>query len=227
MFPNPKQLIENVSAYGRKMVPIVDPHLKREGGYHIYDGARAAGHLVQDKDGNEFDGWCWPGSSVYLDFTNENARSWWADQFALDKYEGSTLDLFTWNDMNEPSVFNGPEVSMRKDVKAVNGQEHREWHNLYGFYQQMATAEGHIKRSPGKSNDKMVSSCCIPSIFPRPCAPRRKKTGTLRFWGTAYGTITPSNHLSLSIIAIMVYSVLQIACKWNTCHAPIMDALPR
>ncbi len=158
LFPNPKQLIENVSAYGRKMVTIVDPHLKREGGYHIYDGARAAGHLVQDKDGNEFDGWCWPGSSVYLDFTNENARSWWADQFALDKYEGSTLDLFTWNDMNEPSVFNGPEVSMRKDVKAVNGQEHREWHNLYGFYQQMATAEGHIKRSPGKSERPFVLS---------------------------------------------------------------------
>ena len=64
LFPNPKEMIEKVSSYGRKMVTIVDPHLKRESGYHIYDGARAAGHLVQDKDGNEFDGWCWPGSSV-------------------------------------------------------------------------------------------------------------------------------------------------------------------
>ena len=40
---------------------------------------------------------------------------------------------------------------MRKDVKAVDGQEHREWHNLYGFYQQMATAEGQIRRSNGRS----------------------------------------------------------------------------
>lgn len=32
---------------------------------------------------------------------------------------GSTLDLFTWNDMNEPSVFNGPEVSMPKDAKVT------------------------------------------------------------------------------------------------------------
>ena len=93
-----------------------------------------------------------------FDFTNENARSWWADQFAVDKYEGSTLDLYTWNDMNEPSVFNGPEVSMRKDVKAVNGQEHREWHNLYGFYQQMATAEGQIRRSNGRSERPFVLS---------------------------------------------------------------------
>jgi hypothetical protein len=37
--------------------------------------------------------------------------------------EGSTLDLFTWNDMNEPSVFNGPEVSMPKDTKNLDGIE--------------------------------------------------------------------------------------------------------
>ena len=30
--------------------------------------------------------------------------------------QGSTLDLYTWNDMNEPSVFNGPEVTMEKDA---------------------------------------------------------------------------------------------------------------
>lgn len=34
----------------------------------------------------------------------------WAEQFALDKYVGSTKHLYIWNDMNEPSVFNGPEV---------------------------------------------------------------------------------------------------------------------
>lgn len=54
--------------------------------------------------------WCWPGSSSYLDVLSPEVREWWADQFALDKYTGSTLDLYVWNDMNEPSVFNGPEV---------------------------------------------------------------------------------------------------------------------
>jgi len=29
----------------------------------------------------------------------------------LDVYKGSTLDCYTWNDMNEPSVLNGSEVS--------------------------------------------------------------------------------------------------------------------
>ena len=58
----------------------------------------------------DFDGWCWPGQSSYLDFTDSGVRDWWASRFALDEYKGSTLDLYTWNDMNEPSVFNGPEV---------------------------------------------------------------------------------------------------------------------
>lgn len=42
-------------------------------------------------------------------------------------------NLHVWNDMNEPSVFNGPEITMVKDAK--HGQwEHRDVHNLYGFY---------------------------------------------------------------------------------------------
>ena len=55
--------------------------------------------------------WCWPGSSYYFDALSPDARSWWADQFALTKWKGSTTNLYLWNDMNEPSVFSGPEVS--------------------------------------------------------------------------------------------------------------------
>lgn len=47
--------------------------------------------------------------------------------------QGSMDNLYTWNDMNEPSVFNGPEITMVKD--ATHGPwEHRDVHNLYGFY---------------------------------------------------------------------------------------------
>ncbi|OXB72501.1 UNVERIFIED_CONTAM: hypothetical protein H355_002772 [Colinus virginianus] len=90
------------------------------------------------------------GSSYYLDFTNPEVRKWYADQFAFKTYKGSTNILFIWNDMNEPSVFKGAELTMQKDAVHYNNWEHRELHNLYGFYQQMATAEGLIKRSSGK-----------------------------------------------------------------------------
>lgn len=49
--------------------------------------------------------------------------------------QGSTASLFVWNDMNEPSVFDGPEQTMPKDAVHHGGWEHRELHNLYGFYQ--------------------------------------------------------------------------------------------
>lgn len=48
-------------------------------------------------------------------------------------FQGSMDNLHIWNDMNEPSVFNGPEITMVKDAR--HGQwEHRDVHNLYGFY---------------------------------------------------------------------------------------------
>ena len=61
--------------------------------------------------------WCWPGSSAYLDMLDPAVRQWWAQQFALSKYKGSTKHLYVWNDMNEPSVFNGPEVRLLPAIK--------------------------------------------------------------------------------------------------------------
>lgn len=142
VFPDPVSMQNSLAAQGRKMVTIIDPHIKRDDNFAIHSEATAKGLYVKDKFGADFDGFCWPGQSSYLDFTDAGVRRWWAERFALDKYTGSTSNLYTWNDMNEPSVFNGPEVSMQKDCRNLAGVEHREWHNLYGMYMQRATAEG-------------------------------------------------------------------------------------
>ncbi len=115
LFPNPMPMQVKLKSQGRNMVTIIDPHIKRDQNYYIHKEATAKGLYIKDSDGTkDFDGWCWPGSSSYLDFTNAEVRNWWAEQFGYDKYIGSTSSLFTWNDMNEPSVFNGPEVSLRQ-----------------------------------------------------------------------------------------------------------------
>jgi len=151
LFPHPNEMQEKLWSQGRRMVTIVDPHVKRDDGYYIHKEATVKGLYVKDRDGTkDFDGWCWPGSSSYLDFTDEQARSWWAEQFGYDRYQGSTPSLYTWNDMNEPSVFNGPEVSMQKDLLNLHGDEHREWHNLYGMLFQRSTMEGLIRRNKGE-----------------------------------------------------------------------------
>lgn len=147
-FAQPKEMLQGLMNKKRKMVTIVDPHIKVDSGYKIHSEIRSKGFYVQKKDGGDYEGWCWPGNSGYPDFTNSEMRTWWASKFAYDQYEGSMENLYTWNDMNEPSVFNGPEVTMHKD--ALHGSwEHRDIHNLYGFYVQMATAEGLIQRSGG------------------------------------------------------------------------------
>ena len=72
--------------------------------------------------------------------TNPEVREWWAGKFSLSSYAGSTKDLYIWNDMNEPSVFNGPEITMQKDLIHHGGVEHRDVHNAFGMYYHMATA---------------------------------------------------------------------------------------
>lgn len=143
LFPSPEAMQDRLAKRGRKMVTIVDPHIKRASGYDVHEAASANSYYVKNAKGDDFSGWCWPGSSSYLDFTDAKVRSWWADRFDTANYHGSTEHLYTWNDMNEPSVFDGPEVSMPKDAKSLAGVEHREWHNLYGYYLHQATAEGH------------------------------------------------------------------------------------
>jgi len=63
----------------------------------VYQEARDKGLVVKTKDNGEFDGWCWPGSSVWPDYVNPDTRLWWASQFSYDKYQGSTKSLYTWN----------------------------------------------------------------------------------------------------------------------------------
>lgn len=159
LFPDPLRMQKALEDKGRRMVTIVDPHIKRDDGFAVHKEATERGFYVKKADGEgDFDGWCWSGSSSYLDFTSAEVRAWWASRFALDKYVGSSLSLFTWNDMNEPSVFNGPEVSMAKDLKSIGGVEHREWHNVYGMFMHSATADGLTMRSPKQDQRPFVLS---------------------------------------------------------------------
>ncbi|XP_040826041.1 neutral alpha-glucosidase C [Ochotona curzoniae] len=156
-FPNPKRMQELLRSKKRKLVVISDPHIKADPDYSVYAEAKEQGFLVKTREGADFEGICWPGLSSYLDFTNPKVREWYAGLFAFPVYQGSTDILFIWNDMNEPSVFRGPEQTMQKNALHHGNWEHRELHNIYGFYQQMATAEGLIQRSEGKERPFVLS----------------------------------------------------------------------
>ncbi|XP_041099334.1 neutral alpha-glucosidase AB isoform X2 [Polyodon spathula] len=156
-FPSPRDMQQGLQAKRRKMVAIVDPHIKVDSDYKIHKEVRSRGFYTKTKDGSDYEGWCWPGTAGYPDFTDPEMRSWWSSMFSYDQYEGSTENLYIWNDMNEPSVFNGPEVTMHKDAVHKGGWENRDVHNLYGFYVQMATAEGQVRRSGGTERPFVLS----------------------------------------------------------------------
>lgn len=144
---------------GRQMVVIVDPHLKADDSYHVFSHANATNLLVRSADGTQpYIDKCWPGESGWLDYFNPAASEYWSSQFLLENFKGATESLWIWNDMNEPSVFGGPEVTMEKSAthwpdgygEGKVSFEHREAHNMYGYLMTEATFQGQLAARPGK-----------------------------------------------------------------------------
>ncbi|XP_056632881.1 neutral alpha-glucosidase AB [Diorhabda sublineata] len=149
-FPHPETMINNLTATGRKLIVIIDPHIKRESGYFVHEESISNGYYVNNKDGAVYEGWCWPGSSSYLDFYKPETVEYYKNLYSLENFKGTTHDVNIWNDMNEPSVFNGPEITMPKDCIHHGGWEHRDVHNEYALSHTVATFLGLIQRSPNR-----------------------------------------------------------------------------
>ncbi|CAF4944893.1 unnamed protein product [Pieris macdunnoughi] len=167
-FAHPAEMVGNLTAKGRKMVVIIDPHIKREAGYFFHEDCTEQGLYIKNKDGNDYEGWCWPGSSSYPDFHNPAAFKYFAERYRFENFPGTNKDVHIWNDMNEPSVFNGPEITMPKDNRhykpSQDGQdglasfwEHRHIHNEYGVWHIMATHQGMLDRSNGQYRPFILS----------------------------------------------------------------------
>lgn len=145
-FSAPLEMVRNLTDKGRKLVIIVDPHIKRDSNYFLHNEATANGYYVKDKNGKDYEGWCWPGASSYLDFFNPVVREYVFNLYQLDKFHGTTNDVYLWNDMNEPSVFNGPEITMPKDMVHHPEWEHRDVHNINGLMVVQNTHEALFRR---------------------------------------------------------------------------------
>ncbi|KAJ5108655.1 Glycoside hydrolase family 31 [Penicillium angulare] len=149
-FPNPKGMQEKLDESERKLVVLIDPHIKNKDDYYVSKELNSKGLAVQNKDGDVYDGWCWPGSSHWVDCFNPAAFTWWNSLHKYDKFQGSLSNLFIWNDMNEPSVFNGPETTMPKDNIHYGDWEHRDIHNVNGITLVNATYQALLERKKGE-----------------------------------------------------------------------------
>ena len=149
-FPDPIAMEKQLDANDRKLVVIIDPHIKNRGDYFVVDELKSKDLAIKNKEGNIFEGWCWPGSSHWIDSFNPAARAWWKSLFTFDRFKGTMNNVWLWNDMNEPSVFNGPEITMPHDNLHHGNWEHRDLHNIYGMTYHNATYHALTERQKGE-----------------------------------------------------------------------------
>jgi alpha 1,3-glucosidase len=145
-FPNPLEMQDSLTNDGRKLVTIIDPHIKRSETYSVHRDAVEKDLYVKNENGTDYEGLCWPGHSSWLDFSRKEVQDYWAAHYTYEKFPGSTSNTFIWNDMNEPSVFQGPEGTMPKG-NLHGDYEHRDLHNLYGMLMMKSTYNGLLQRS--------------------------------------------------------------------------------
>lgn len=139
-FPNPQKMIADLKADGFKTIVIIDPGIKIDPLYNIYQQGVHHNYFCTRMDGARFKGSVWPGPCHFPDFTNPDARKWWAGLFAGISQDGIAG---VWNDMNEPAVFE--EGTFPRDVRHdYDGHpcSHRKGHNVYGMQMARATYNG-------------------------------------------------------------------------------------
>ncbi len=171
-FKNFKKMVEDLKKEGFKIVTIIDPGVKIEKGYKVYEEGLKGGYFCKIKDGELAIGHVWPGECVFPDFTDENVRKWWGEKhnFLLEKGISGI-----WNDMNEPAIMNKKDYNLMRLIfkvlsfnypPAINNTNeltekikkilmktlpdntlhkagtHLQLHNIYGYLMCKATYEG-------------------------------------------------------------------------------------
>lgn len=155
-FADPVSMGQQLDAHGRKLVVIIDPHIKKVDNYPVSSNMLSKDLAVHNKDNEIYEGWCWPGSSNWIDCFNPKANEWWKTLFKYDYFKGTLENTFLWNDMNEPSVFNGPETTMPKDNLHFGNWEHRDVHNLNGLTFHNASWEAMVTRKKGEKRRPFI-----------------------------------------------------------------------
>lgn len=152
-FPDPRALNDTLHARGFHTVWMLDPGLLVDEGFFAWREGTLGDHWVESASGEPWGGAVWPGRCVWPDFTRAETRAWWAGlvkDFVAHGIDG------VWNDMNEPSVFDGPGKTMalearhRADAALGGTASHARYHNVYGMLMARATREGLLLARPDR-----------------------------------------------------------------------------
>jgi alpha-glucosidase len=145
-FPKPAETFETLAARGFRTVTIVDPGVKIENGFAVFDAAKERGLFAKTRAGTIYEGLVWPGRTAFPDFVQERTRSFWSELVARHAAHGVAG---IWNDMNEPATGPIEPFAMRFDRDGAD-DPHERWHNQYALFMAFATREGLARARPGE-----------------------------------------------------------------------------
>lgn len=136
LFPNPSAMLSELAADKLGVITIIDPGVKHDPGYAVYDDGVAKDVFARTASGGHYIGQVWPGDTLFPDFTKPEARQWWG---ALNAEHVRSGLAGIWNDMNEPATGNIKPGAMR----FTDGKfEHEKFHNQYATLMAMGTVDG-------------------------------------------------------------------------------------
>ena len=141
-FPHPEKMIADLRNAGFKTVVIVDPGIKADKKYGVYQEGMAKDYFCKRANGKYMKGKVWPGPCHFPDFTRPEVRNWWAGWVHKLVQQGVAG---IWNDMNEPATFDFKSHTFPNDVQfdyEGNPCSHEKAHNVYGMQMARATQEG-------------------------------------------------------------------------------------
>ncbi len=150
-YPTLAEFARELQAHDVHLIAIVDPGVKQERGFDLYEQGLARDAFCEAPDGRPMIGVVWPGWTAFPDFTSPRARAWWGEQYTRHLRYG--IDGF-WHDMNEPSAFvasGDPTLPLctRHDLEGRGG-DHREAHNVYGLLMNRAGYEALRRLRPDR-----------------------------------------------------------------------------
>ena len=137
---------ERLDAQGFKVITIIDPGVKYEPGYAVYDQAVERDVLCRTEGGDIYIGEVWPGDTAFPDFATEEGRAWWGELNAAHVQSGLAG---IWNDMNEPATGSIPPERMLFDRGRAS---HARFHNQYALLMAMGTVEGLERGDAGQAH---------------------------------------------------------------------------
>ena len=142
--PHPAATVDALEKRGFRVVPILDPGVKREEGYAVYDSGRAANVFCRNPAGTVFTGIVWPGPAAFPDFRLAGTRRWWAGharRFFDIGFDGA------WLDMNDPST----GAADCRDMLFDHGRApHEKGRNTYALLMARATRAGMLAAHPDR-----------------------------------------------------------------------------